>query len=121
MEGKEGGPEGGEGEAHEHAGAEGYEDAGERADEEIFGEVAVAKIFGADEALGGNEKGQSRVAAGGNDDGENEALEIADQAATVDFDEIDEFGSGFGGCWFGRGRRGVGLYIAKPDGSFLRS
>src|SRR5690242_8883596 len=97
VERKEAGPEGGESEAHEHAGAEGDKNAGERADEEIFGEVAVAKIFGADEAFGGNEKGQSRVAAGGNDNGENESLEIADQAATVDFDEIDEFRGGFGG------------------------
>ena len=90
------GPEGSEGEAEDEAGAEGNEDAGKGADEEVLGEVAVVKIFGADEAFGGDEKGESRVAAGGDHDGENEALEVTDQAAAIDFDDVDEFGGGLG-------------------------
>ena len=57
----------------------------------------VTKIFGADKALGGNKKSQGRIAASSDYDGQNEAFEVSDQAAPVEFDDIDEFRAGLAG------------------------
>lgn len=43
------------------------------------------KIFRTDKAFGGDEKGQGCIAASGDYDGKNQALEVSDQAAAVDF------------------------------------
>jgi hypothetical protein len=73
----------------------GDQNAGERAQEKVFGEVAVFELFGANQPLGCKYKTESIVTACDDEDQHQDAFEISEFSAHTESSLIDGLGSCF--------------------------
>src|SRR6478609_730184 len=99
LECKQIGPETNQGKAQGHSGTEGNEDAGERANQKIFRKVpALFEFVGTDHSLRSHQECQGSIASRRNYNREDNSFQVADQAATIVFLDIDSLGQSFLGC-----------------------
>src|SRR5690349_5716760 len=72
----------------QEASGQGDRDAGQGAEQEIFGPVAIFEVAGTDQALGGHEEREGGITSLGDDREQEKAIEITNPASAIEFDGI---------------------------------